>query len=178
MIRAALKLLLPYLVAAFAGGGLVGVVMHAQLRAEQAERQAEVANLRAGSSDERAARADEAIEQLGQLTEAVRQSVRAGEKQREEAHAFATQTRSALDGLRSDTGGLQRHLAGMPQQFGSLARSTVERYASTCTGLLEGLAAGGERLAEKGAGIAAAAQGHYIDDAVKARAWPAPSPAP
>lgn len=50
--------------------------------------------------------------------------------------------------------------------------ASVPKYASTCTAVFERMAERGERLADRGAEIAAAADGHAADAVMMQQAWP------
>ncbi|MEG1454789.1 MAG: hypothetical protein RSC66_04355 [Comamonas sp.] len=160
--------LLPCLVVAAASASLVGLIAYAQLKTERAEHAAELANTRL-------AVATGSLQQLGEIAETGRAVAILVADMKKEANDEATKMRAGLDSLRSDTAGLRRDYAELPQQFGRLTRSTIERYASTCTGLLSDLADEGATLSAEGAELARAAQGHYLDDRFKALSWPAPS---
>ncbi|WP_417283026.1 hypothetical protein [Comamonas sp.] len=73
--------------------------------------------------------------------------------------------------LRSTTAGLRGDFAGLPARIERANRSTLAEYASTCTAVFEAMAAGGGRLAEAGAGIAAEAEGHAADARMMHEAW-------
>ena len=74
--------------------------------------------------------------------------------------------------LRSTTVGLRGDFAGMPVRIERASRSSLAEYASTCTAVFEAMAAGGGRLAEAGAGIAAKAEGHAADARLISEALP------
>lgn len=167
--RKALAAVVPYLVVAAASASLVGFLAYAQLKTERAEHAAALANTRL-------AVATDSLQQLVDIAENGRRVAVLVEDMRKEANDEATKLQAGIDRLRTDTAGLRRDYAELPQQFGSLTRSTIERYAGTCTGLLGDLADEGATLSAEGAGIARAAQGHYLDDRAKALSWPAPSP--
>lgn len=82
----------------------------------------------------------------------------------------------ALDGslrdLRGTTAGLRSDFAQLPGRIEHAAHGSLAQYASTCTALLDGLAERGERMAERGAGIARAADGHSADTGLMQDAWP------
>lgn len=79
--------------------------------------------------------------------------------------------RSLLE-LRTATAGLRSDYARLPGRIERAARGPLAQYASTCTALLESLADRGERLAERGADIARAADGHSADAGLMQEAWP------
>ncbi|MEF9946831.1 MAG: hypothetical protein RR800_00565 [Comamonas sp.] len=167
-VRNALLAIVPCLLVGAASASLVGFLAYAQLKTERAEHAAELASVRLGS-------AMSSLQDLVDLAETTRQVAVAVTDMQKEANDKATKLQAGIDGLRSDTAGLRRDYAELPQQFGRLTRSTIERYASTCTGLLGDLADEGAALSAEGAGIARSAQGHYIDDRAKTLSWPAPS---
>ena len=74
--------------------------------------------------------------------------------------------------LRSTTVGLRSDFAGMPARIERASRSSLAEYASTCSAVFEAMAAGGQRLAEAGAGIASKAEGHAADAGLISEAWP------
>ena len=77
-----------------------------------------------------------------------------------------------LRDLRSLTGGLRGDFAGLPERIATAAQPALAGYASTCTAVFEQLAAAGGRLAESGADIARAADGHAADARLMREAWP------
>ena len=77
-----------------------------------------------------------------------------------------------LRDLRGLTGGLRGDFAGLPDRIATAAQPALAEYARTCTGVFERLAAAGGRLAEGGADIARAADGHAADARLMREAWP------
>ena len=166
--RNALAAIGPYLAVAAASASLVGFLAYAQLKTERAEHAADLASTRL-------AVATDSLQQLAEIAETGRAVAVLVQDMRKEASDEATKLQAGLDSLRTDTAGLRRDYAELPQQFGRLTRSTVERYASTCTGLLSDLADEGATLSAEGAELARSAQGHYLDVRAKTLSWPAPS---
>jgi hypothetical protein len=82
----------------------------------------------------------------------------------------------SLRDLRGTTAGLRGDFAGLPERIAGAAQPALAQYASTCTALLEGLAERGGRMAERGADIARAADGHAADAALMQQAWPTKNP--
>ena len=78
----------------------------------------------------------------------------------------------SLRDLRGLTGGLRGDFAGLPDRIATAAQPALAEYASTCTAVFEQLAAAGGRLAEGGADIARAADGHAADARLMREAWP------
>ena len=78
----------------------------------------------------------------------------------------------SLRDLRGTTAGLRSDFAGLPQRIATAAQPALAEYASTCTAVFERMAAGGERLAQRGAALAAAADGHAADAVMLQQAWP------
>ncbi len=78
----------------------------------------------------------------------------------------------SLRDLRGLTGGLRGDFAGLPDRIATAAQPALAEYARTCTGVFEQLAAAGGRLAESGADIARAADGHAADARLMREAWP------
>ena len=76
--------------------------------------------------------------------------------------------------LRSTTAGLRGDFAGMHARIERASRASLAEYASTCSAVFEAMAAGGQRLAEAGAGIASKAEGHAADAGLISEAWPRP----
>lgn len=74
--------------------------------------------------------------------------------------------------LRGVTSGLRGDFADLPRRIERASQATLGQYASTCTAVFEAMAAGGGRLAEAGAGIAAKAEGHAADVGLMQDAWP------
>lgn len=82
----------------------------------------------------------------------------------------------SLRELRTATAGMRGDFAGLPERIAGAAQPALAQYASTCTALLEGLAERGGRMAERGADIARAADGHAADSALMRDAWPRRAP--
>ena len=78
----------------------------------------------------------------------------------------------SLRELRTATAGMRGDFAGLPERIAGAAQPALAQYATTCTALLEGLAERGERMAERGADLARAADGHAADAALMLNAWP------
>ena len=91
--------------------------------------------------------------------------------QQRNAQAQQDLGRLLLD-LRGTTAGLRGDFAGLPDRIASAAQPALAEYASTCTAVFERMAERGERLADRGAAIAAAADGHAADAAMMRQAWP------
>lgn len=78
----------------------------------------------------------------------------------------------SLRELRTATAGMRGDFAGLPERIAGAAQPALVQYASTCTAVLQELADRGERMAERGADIARAADGHAADAAMIHYAWP------
>lgn len=78
----------------------------------------------------------------------------------------------SLRDLRGTTAGLRGDFAGLPERIAGAAQPALAQYASTCTAVLQELADRGGRMAERGADIARAADGHAADAALIRDAWP------
>ncbi|KFJ08736.1 hypothetical protein DR66_5948 [Delftia acidovorans] len=78
----------------------------------------------------------------------------------------------SLRDLRTATAGMRGDFAGLPERIAGAAQPALAHYASTCTTVLQELADHGGRLAERGADIARAADGHAADAALMRDAWP------
>jgi len=78
----------------------------------------------------------------------------------------------SLRELRTATAGMRGDFAGLPERIAGAAQPALAQYASTCTALLEGLADRGGRMAERGAELARAADGHAADAELMLDAWP------
>lgn len=91
----------------------------------------------------------------------------------QQANQLAQQdlNRVLLD-LRGVTSGLHGDFAALPGRIERASQATLGQYASTCTAVFEAMAAGGARLAEAGAGVAAKADGHAADVRLMQDAWP------
>ena len=74
--------------------------------------------------------------------------------------------------LRGTTAGLRGDFANLPARIERANSSALAEYAAACTGVFEAMAAGGGRLAEAGAAIAAKAEGHAADARLMEQAWP------
>ena len=74
--------------------------------------------------------------------------------------------------LRGTTAGLRGEFANLPARLERANSSALVEYAAACTGVFEAMAAGGGRLAEAGAAIAAKAEGHAADARLIHQAWP------
>lgn len=91
----------------------------------------------------------------------------------QQANQLAQQdlNRVLLD-LRGVTSGLHGDFAALPGRIERASQATLSQYATTCTAVFEAMAAGGGRLAEAGAGVAAKADGHAADVRLMQDAWP------
>lgn len=78
----------------------------------------------------------------------------------------------SLRELRTATAGMRGDFVGLPEHIAGAAQPAFAQYASTCTAVLQELADRGGRMAERGAGIARAADGHAADAALMWDAWP------
>jgi len=78
----------------------------------------------------------------------------------------------SLRDLRGTTASLRGDFAALPERIAGAAQPALAQYASTCTAVLAELADRGTRLAERGAAIAHAADGHAADAALMRDAWP------
>ncbi|MFG0678086.1 hypothetical protein [Delftia sp. WSY_7] len=78
----------------------------------------------------------------------------------------------SLRELRTATAGMRGDFADLPERIAGAAQPALAQYASTCTAVLQELADRGGRMAERGADIARAADGHAADAALMRDAWP------
>ena len=78
----------------------------------------------------------------------------------------------SLRELRTATAGMRGDFAGLPERIAGAAQPALAQYASTCTAVLQELADRGGRMAERGADIARAADGHAADAALMRDGWP------
>ncbi|MBL8355526.1 MAG: hypothetical protein JNM01_11910 [Delftia acidovorans] len=78
----------------------------------------------------------------------------------------------SLRELRTATAGMRGDFAGLPERIAGAAQPALAQYASTCTAVLQELADRGGRMAERGAGLARAADGHAADAALMRNSWP------
>lgn len=91
--------------------------------------------------------------------------------QRRNAAAQQDLGRLLLD-LRGTTAGLRSDFAGLPARIATAAQPALADYASTCTAVFQELADRGERMAQRGAEVSRAADGHAADAALMHAAWP------
>lgn len=78
----------------------------------------------------------------------------------------------SLRELHTATAGMRGDFAGLPERIAGAAQPALAQYASTCTAVLQELADRGERMAERGAEIARAADSHAADATLMRDAWP------
>lgn len=78
----------------------------------------------------------------------------------------------SLRDWRSTVAGMRGDFAGLPERIAGAAQPALAQYASTCTAVLQELADRGGRMAERGADIARAADGHAADAALIRDSWP------
>lgn len=78
----------------------------------------------------------------------------------------------SLRDWRSTVAGMRGDFAGLPERIAGATQASAALYASTCTTVLQELADRGGRMAERGADIARAADGHAADAALMRDAWP------
>lgn len=74
--------------------------------------------------------------------------------------------------LRSTTAGLRGDFANLPARIERASRSSLAEYASACSAVFEAVAAGGQRLAERGGELTSKAEGHAADARLMNEAWP------
>lgn len=117
-------------------------------------------------------RADQAITDLAGFQKGLDDALQTFQQtQQRNAGAQQALDRSLRD-LRGTAAGLRGDFAGLPQRIASAAQPALAEYASTCTAIFEAMAAGGANLAERGADIARAADGHAADARLLTDAWP------
>lgn len=78
----------------------------------------------------------------------------------------------SLRDLRGTTAGLRGDFADLPGRITAATQPALAEYATACTAVFETMAAAGGRLAERGADIAAKAEGHAADVQLMQGAWP------
>lgn len=78
----------------------------------------------------------------------------------------------SLRELRTATASMRGDFADLPERIAGAAQPALAQYASTCTAVLQELADRGGRMAERGADIARAADGHAADARLMSDAWP------
>ena len=86
-------------------------------------------------------------------------------KNQAELGALLIDARGTAAGLRGD-------FADLPSRINTASSAALGEYATACTAVFERLAAAGGRLAESGAGLARAAEGHAADEQMMRDAWP------
>lgn len=91
--------------------------------------------------------------------------------QQDNARAQQDLGRVLLD-LRGTAAGLRGDFSGLPARIERANSAALAEYAATCSSVFETMAAGGGRLAEAGAGIARASEGHAADARMIQEAWP------
>lgn len=129
---------------------------HQQTRADLASQQSALGQLRQYQED---------------LTDALQQFQHTQQQNEAAAHSL----HASLLELRTATGGLRSITTTLPQRIDAAATPAIAEYAHTCTTLLAELAERGGRMAEVGAGVARAADGHSADAALVRESWPTPS---
>lgn len=78
----------------------------------------------------------------------------------------------SLRELRTATAGMRSDFAGLPERIAGATQTSAALYAGTCTAVLQELADRGGRMAERGADLARAADGHAADAALMRDSWP------
>ena len=91
--------------------------------------------------------------------------------QQRNAQAQQDLGRLLLD-LRGTTAGLRGDFAGLPDRIASAAQPALADFSEQCVAVFQSMASAGERLAQRGAAIAAAADGHAADALMLREAWP------
>ena len=121
---------------------------------------------------QRLAGAINAINQLSTFQEDLTDALQQFQRTQQANQAAAADLDRGLRDLRGVTAGLRGDFAGLPDRIAASAEPALREYASTCTAVFEQLAAAGGRLAEGGADIARAADGHAADARLMREAWP------
>lgn len=114
-----------------------------------------------------------ALGQLRQYQEDLTDALQQFQHAQRQNEAAAQSLHASLLELRTATGGLRSITTTLPQRIDAAATPAITQYAHTCTALLADLAERGEHLAQRGAAIARAADGHAADAALVRGAWPA-----
>lgn len=119
--------------------------------------------------------ADNAIKQLESINKGI---LDAQEKFREttaQQRLAGEKLDKSLAALGSTTNGLRGELSHLPARVADATRPALVAYSETCTTIFADMAERGFRLAEIGAGIAKAADGHSADAEHLRDAWPSTS---
>ena len=74
--------------------------------------------------------------------------------------------------LRGTTAGLRSDFAGLPQRIATAAQPALADFSEQCVAVFQSMASAGGQLAQRGAAIAAAADGHAADALMLREAWP------
>jgi len=137
-----------------AGWSVNGWRIHSQTQA------ADLARAQAATESERENRATES-----------RRSINVIEAQNAQAQRTRT-LQAAADRAHAESDGLRSDIAAARAELSSRPPDACADHASASSGLLDTMAAGIERLAQTGAGIAAKADGHASDTLTLQQAWP------
>lgn len=150
------------LVLAFAAGWLVN-----GWRAD-----ARIAKLELGQSSQELQQTRQAAQDLIKTQQGISDALsKFQQTQQTNAQSQADLGKLLLD-LRSTTAGLRGDFSGLPSRIERASRATLAEYASTCSAVFEAMAAGGQRLAEAGAGVSSKAEGHAADARLISEALP------
>lgn len=160
------RLLLLSTIAAFTLGAASAFWAQSQRYGLQIER------LRHQQTSANLQRADQAITDLAGFQKGLDDALHTFQQTQQRSSAAQQALDSSLRDLRGTAAGLRGDFAQLPQRIASAAQPALAEYASTCTAVFEAMAASGASLAERGADIARAADGHAADARLLTDAWP------
>lgn len=166
MILAAAALRALPILAAFALGATGAAWVQSQRYGLQIER------LQHQQTTDQLQRADQAISDLAGFQKGLDDALKNFQQTQQRSTAAQQALERSLRDVRGTAAGLRGDFAHLPQRIASAAQPALAEYASTCTAVFESMAAGGAQLAERGADIARAADGHAADARLLTDAWP------
>lgn len=154
---------------AVASAALSAGVQQLRLQAERASHQATVAQIREVAASD----ALKETQRLAGLVSTAIESIAPLRAQQKESHEALA---SLLTGVRADTRSLRQQSSATSRAIAGLSHDAAKQAASACTALLAEMATTGSAMASALGQSAAAADGHYADDAEKAAGWPRSAP--
>jgi hypothetical protein len=137
----------------------------------------QVAQLKHAATSAELAGARQAVSDLAAFQEGLTDALQQFQTAQQRNSEAGAELGRSLRELRGVTAGLRGDFADLPQRIERAAQPSLAEYARTCTAVFDAMAAGGERLAERGADLTPKADGHAADARLIQDAWPRAKPA-
>lgn len=135
-----------------------------------------VAELKLEQSDLRIKGAHDTIELFSEFGQNFADALQDAEYKRGLNEKSQKELADALRSLRTDVGRVRGDVADVSRRVESASSAARAEYATTCAAVFADVVEAGGELAERGAEIAAKAEGHAVDADTAVKAWPKRSP--